>query len=191
MQAFSSRLARPAGVVLLVLGIVTSAPVKGQPINGRVASHVTIPFLANATRPADLSFEGGACDIDQTGNTMACEFQQVFFTTSDRAPQTCLVTTNRYARTFTKQPPPNGKGPGGGVRWVSSEAPAGPCGVSEITTLQDEGTVKWTMETRKLVTRKDADPACRAIDEGPDTLSWQNLRRALPCGFIQPGGITP
>ena len=103
MQTFSSMIARPAGVGLLVLGIVTSAPVNGQPIAGRQASHITIPFLASATRPADLSFEGGECDIDRAGNTMACEFQQVFFTTSDVAPQTCLVTTNRYARTFTKQ----------------------------------------------------------------------------------------
>jgi hypothetical protein len=166
----------------------------------KAARHITIPFLANATRPADLSFEGGECDLDRTGNTMACEFQQMFFTISTLAPQTCLVTTNRYARTFTKQAPLNGNGPGAplngnappaNTRWISSGAPEGQCGVSEITTLQDDGTVKWTMETRKLVTRRDADPACRAVDEAPETLSWQNLRRALPCAFIQPGGITP
>ena len=191
-------IARPAGVGLLLLGVVTSAPVTGQPITGR-QSHVTIPFLANATRLDDLSFEGGECDTDQTGNTMACQFQQVFFTISDFAPQTCLVTTNRYARTFTKQAPPNGKGPGGPLdgkapggypRWVSTEAPEGACGVAEITTLQDEGTVKWTMETRKLVTRKDAAPSCRDVGEQPETLSWKSLRRPLPCAFIQPGGIT-
>jgi hypothetical protein len=94
-------IARPAGVGLMVLGAVTSAPLNGQPIAGRQASHITIPFLASATRLADLSYEGGECDIDRVGNMMACEFQQVFFTTSDLAPQTCLVTTNRYARTFT------------------------------------------------------------------------------------------
>ena len=190
MKTFSSTIARPAGVGLMVLGSVTSAPVSGQAIQGRQATHVTIPFLANATRLTDLSYEGGECDIDQTGNTMACEFQQVFFTTSDIAPQTCLVTTNRYARTFTKLEPPNGKAPDGNPGWVSNEAPEGPCGVSEVTTLQDGGTVKWTMETRKIVTRKDAAPACRDVAEQPETLSWQNLRRPLPCAFIQPGGIT-
>ena len=189
MKTFSSMIARPAGVGLLLLGVVTSAPVNGQPIRGRQA-HITIPFLANATRLADLSFEGGECDIEQTGNTMACQFQQVFFTTSDFAPQTCLVTTNRYTRTFTKQDPVDGKAPGGYPRWVSTEAPEGACGVAEITTLLDEGTVKWTMETRKLVTRRDAAPSCRDVDERPETLSWQNLRRPLPCAFIQPGGIT-
>ena len=180
--------------VLVATGLVAARAImiqaQDQP-GQNAARHITIPFLANATRPADLSFEGGECDIDQAGNTMACEFQQVFFTISDLAPQTCLVTTNRYARTFTKQRPLNGKAPEANGRWVSSEAPAGPCGISETTTLQDDGTVKWTMETRKLVTRKDADPACRAVDERPETLSWQNLRRPLPCAFIQPGGITP
>ena len=156
----------------------------------KAARHITIPFLANATRLADLSFEGAECDLDQTGNTMACEFQQVFFTTSDLAPQTCLVTTNHYARTFTKQRPANGTASADNTRWVSSEAPAGACGVSEITTLQDGGSVKWTMETRKIVTRRGADSTCRDVDERPETLSWQNLRRPLPCAFVQPGGIT-
>ena len=189
-STLDSLIIRPAGVGLLILGSVTSAPVNGQPIQAPQAAHVTIPFLANATRPAELSYEGGECDIDQTGNTMACEFQQVFFTTSDIAPQTCLVTTNRYARTFTKQRPLNGEAPASGTRWVSREPPAGPCGVSAITTLHDGGTVKWTMETRKLVTRRDAAPFCRDVDERPETLSWQSLRRPLPCRFIQPGGIS-
>jgi hypothetical protein len=184
-----------AMVLVAARANMTLAQVPDQPaVPGgpqTAARHITIPFLANATRPADLSFEGGECEIDRTGNTMTCEFQQVFFTTSDLAPQTCLVTTSRYARTFTKQAPLNGTGPGGNTRWVSSQAPEGLCGISETTTLQDDGTVKWTMETRKRVTRNDADPACRAVDERPETLSWQNLRRALPCAFIQPGGITP
>ena len=71
----------------LVLGIVCSPPVYGQQVDRPQSSHITIPFLANATRPADLDFEGGECDIDQTGNTMECQFQQVFLTTSDLAPE--------------------------------------------------------------------------------------------------------
>ena len=190
MNTFGSMIARPAGAGLLLLGVVTSAPVHGQPTRGRLTSQITIPFLASATRPADLSFEGGECDIDQAGNTMTCRFQQLFFTTSDFAPQTCLVTTNRYARTFTRQPRPDAKGSGSTARWVSTGAPQGACGIAEVTSLQDDGTVKWTMETRKIVTRRDAAPSCREVDEQPETLSWQNLRRPLPCTFIQPGGIT-
>jgi hypothetical protein len=200
---FSSMIARPAVAGLLVLGLVTSAPVNGQPGRGLQASHITIPFLANATRLADLSFEGGECDIDPSGNTMACQFQQVFFTTSDLAPQTCLVTTNRYERTFKRQGSGGsgrsgeaGRSGGGGrsgesaTRWVSTQAPEGVCGVVEETTLQDGGSVRWTMETRKQVTRRDAAQICRDLDDQTETLSWQNIRRPLPCAFIQPGGIT-
>ena len=141
---------------------------------------MTIPFLANATKPADLGFEGGECDVDKTGNTMECQFQQVMLTTSDFAPQTCLITTNRYERVFKRQT---------STRWVSREGPAGPCGVVDTFTLQDDGGVKWTMAMQKMVTRKDASPQCLGIDEQPETLSWQNIRRALPCTFIQPGGL--
>ena len=115
---------------------------------------------------------------------MACEFSSVFHHVGFHAADLLVTPT---ARTFTKQDPGD---PVDNPRWVSNEAPQGACGVSEITTLQDDGTVKWTMEARKLVTRKDADPLCRDVDERPETLSWQNLRRPLPCAFIQPGGIT-
>ncbi|MEO8259415.1 MAG: hypothetical protein ABI868_18855 [Acidobacteriota bacterium] len=181
MPTYTSIIARSAGVGLLVVGTISPAPANGQPIAGRQVSHVTIPFLASAARPGDLSYEGGECDIDRSGTSMACEFQQVFFTTSDYAPQTCLVTINRYDRTFTRQD---------GGRWISTTPPEGLCGVSDITTLQDDGGVRWTMETRKRASRAAADRTCRDVDERPDTLSWQNLRRPLPCAFIQPGGIS-
>ena len=60
----------------------------------------------------------------------------------------------------------------------------------DVTTLQGEGGVRWTMEMHKVVARKDAAPVCRQIDERPEALSWQNIRRPLPCRFVQPGGIT-
>jgi hypothetical protein len=60
----------------------------------------------------------------------------------------------------------------------------------DVTTLHDDGGVRWTMEVRKVVTRKDAAPMCRQIDERPEALSWQNIRRPLPCRFVQPGDIT-
>ena len=145
-------------------------------------SHVVIPFLADPSKPAALEFEGGECDLDAAGNAMECAFQQVFLTTSGIAPDTCLITTNRYQRAFRRDAP---------NRWVSREAPAGVCGVVEVVTLRDEGGVKWTMETRKIATTRDASPLCRTPVEPAEILSWQNLRKPLPCRFVQPGAISP
>jgi len=50
--------------------------------------------------------------------------------------------------------------------------------------------VRWTMETRSIVTKKNAAPECQGVDERTETLSWQNIRRPLPCTFVQPGGIS-
>ena len=125
------------------------------------ASHVVIPFLADPSKPAALDFEGGECDLDAAGNAMECTFQQVFLTTSGIAPDTCLITTNRYQRAFRRDAP---------GRWVSREGPAGVCGVVEVVTLRDEGGVRWTMETRKIATTKDASPSCRTPDEPAEVL---------------------
>jgi hypothetical protein len=144
-------------------------------------SHIVIPFLANATMPEDLDFEGGECELGADANTMDCTFQQVFLTTSAVAPDTCLITTNRYQRTFRRDT---------SVRWVSIEGPEGVCGLLDVVTLQDGGGVRWTMETRRLATRTDAAPNCPAADAQVTTLSWQNVRRRLPCRFVQPGGLS-
>jgi hypothetical protein len=173
----------PARVALSILTLVSicSPHVEARQAVGRPQpSHITIPFLANVAKPADLGFEGGECEIDKSGNTMTCQFQQVILTTSEFAPQTCLISTNRYDRVFQKET---------STRWVSREGPAGVCGVVDVFTLQDGGGVRWTMEMRKIVTRKDASSQCLAVDEQPETLGWQNIRRALPCTFIQPGGL--
>jgi hypothetical protein len=143
------------------------------------SSHVVIPFLASATKPADLAFEAGECNVSANGRVMNCEFQQVFLTTTEVVPDTCMVTTNRYARSFTKQ---------AAGRWTSSFGPTGVCGVMETATLIDAGGVHWTMEIQRRATRRDAAPSCSA-DEPAETLSWQNIRRSLPCRFIQPGGL--
>ena len=145
-------------------------------------AHVTIPFLANATRPGDLDFQAGECDVNRAGTTMTCRFQQVFLTTSGAPADTCLITTNRYDRVFRKQA--NGQ-------WISTEGPEGPCGVNDVATLRDEGGVRWTMNIRKAATRKDAPPECRNVEDTAEVLSWQNLRRPLPCRFVQPGGLIP
>ena len=165
----------------LAIGTLACAICTSAHAQDRSPSHVVIPFLANATKPSALEFEGAECEMNRGGTTLRCEFEQVFLTTSDLAPDTCLVTTNRYARTFLR---------GAERRWVSREMPTGVCGVTEVVTLQDDGGVRWTMETKKIVTRKNAAPSCAAAEEPPETLSWQNLRRPLPCRFVQPGGLS-
>jgi hypothetical protein len=181
--AFTTLVSAPARVAfgILVVGGICSPQVHARQAGaGPQSSHIVIPFLANATRPADLDFEGGECDVDRAGNTMECRFQQVLLTTSSVAPQTCLITTNRYERTFQKQSP---------TRWVSTEGPTGACGLVDVHTLEDNGGVRWTMETRKTATSQD--PQCRrGLDGQAETLSWQNIRRALPCTFVQPGGLS-
>ncbi|HET6959170.1 MAG TPA: hypothetical protein VFI56_21410 [Vicinamibacterales bacterium] len=158
------------------------APAFGQTARAPVSpSHIVIPFLANAGKPAALEFESAECDVDSAGTSMDCIFQQLFLTTSEVAPDTCLVTTNRYQRVFQRDPP---------NRWISKEGPDGVCGSVDMVTLQDGGGVRWTMETRRIATAKDAAPSCRAPDGPPEILSWQNVRRPLPCRFVQPGGLS-
>jgi hypothetical protein len=154
------------------------------------SSHLVIPLLANATKPGDLDFQGGECELDATRTTMECVFQQAFLTTSSVAPDTCMITTSRYQRTFRRQATAEGVSRTGSMpaRWVSTEGPEGDCGMLDVATLQYEGGIKWTMETKKAATKKDA--ACRALEGEPETLSWQNLRRPLPCRFVQPGGLS-
>lgn len=143
-------------------------------------SHVVIPFLANASKPSALEFEGAECEANREGTTLRCEFQQVFLTTSPAAPDTCLVTTNRYPKTFQKDR---------GGRWVSRGAPSGACGAVDVVTLTDEGGVRWTMEMRTVATRKGI-ASCASVEEPPEILSWQGLRRPLPCAFVQPGALS-
>jgi hypothetical protein len=143
---------------------------------------VIIPFLASATRPADLEFEGAECERNPIGNRMECTFQQVFLTTSAVVPDTCLITTNRYARTFELDRDAEN-------RWVSREGQDGVCGIVDVVTLHDGGRGKWTMEMRKVATKKDAASTCGTMETGPETLSWQGIRRPLPCRFVQPGGL--
>jgi len=145
-------------------------------------SHVTIPFLANASRPGDLEFEGAECDIDAGGSRMTCAFQQLFLTTSPLAPDTCLVTTNRYDRVFHRDSPNH---------WTSNGGPEGVCGLVDVATLTDEGGVRWTMELKKEVTRKEGSVACLTMKPQAEVFSWQNIRRPLPCRNIQPGALTP
>ena len=150
------------------------------------SSHVVIPLLANATKPNDLDFQGGECELNARRTTMECVFQQAFLTTSSVAPDTCLITTNRYQRTFKRADGRAGAATTS-TRWVSTEGPAGDCGMLDVATLQYDGGIRWTMETKKVATKKSS--SCRALEAESETLSWQNLRRPLPCRFVQPGGL--
>jgi hypothetical protein len=170
------------GTMLLIIALSASLHTSvEQTVQAPLTSHVVIPFLANAARPADLDFEGGECERQASGNTMTCTFQQVFLTTSLVAPDTCLITTNRYEREFRRD---------AANRWVSTEGPDGECGVLDIATLRDEGGVHWTMETRKMAMNNEASAACKASSSQSETFSWQNIRRPLPCRFVQPGALS-
>ena len=141
-------------------------------------SSITIPSLANASRPNDLDFTAGECEIGPGGKTMECVFQQVFLTLSPLDTTTCLVTTSRYARSFERESP---------TRWISREGPEGPCEIVDIATLDDGGATRWTMELRTLVTGTSAQ--C-AKPEAPVVLSWENVSRSLPCTRVQPGAMS-
>jgi hypothetical protein len=169
------------GVRASILGVLACGLIGSTPLEGKQASHIIIPSLANASKPSDLDYQGGECDIDQSGKTMECVFQQVFLTVALFDAQTCLVTTSRYERTFQAQT---------GARWVSTEGPEGECGIVDVATLENEGGTRWTMDVRKLITKKDASPLCRASGETSEVLSWRDVRRTLPCKFVQPGMLS-
>jgi len=167
------------GRVHVVTAITLCALVAGGAASAQ-RQHVTIPFLANASRPNDLDFEAADCDVANDGETMVCAFQQVLLNVSAIVADTCIITTNRYELTFRKQT---------ATRWVSNEGPAGLCGVLNIATLQDDGGVRWTKETRKILTTRNTSDVCSTLDDRPEVLSWQRLRRPLPCKFVQPGAF--
>ena len=101
------------------------------------SSHIVIPLLANATKPDDLDFQGGECELDATRTSMECVFQQAFLTTSSVAPDTCVITTSRYQRTFRRQATDGVSRTGSApARWVSTEGPEGDCGMLDVATLQ-------------------------------------------------------
>jgi hypothetical protein len=177
---FAARALTIAALIMPTFGICPQ-PSFAQGIASPLPAHVVIPFLANATKPTDLGFEAAECELDASGDRMTCTFQQVFLTTSALARDTCLITTNRYGRVFRRE---------SSNRWISTLGPEGACGLLDVATLQDDGGVKWTMETRKVVTNRDAAATCREMDTRPETLSWQNIRRPLPCTFVQPGGLS-
>jgi len=163
----SRRFAAAAAVTL-----VAAAPAAAQ--------HRSVPFLAAAAQPGIVAYEGAECDDADAGDTLRCAFQQVFLTTENAPPDTCMVTTNAYDVVFRRESP---------TRWVSRAAPQGACGVVDTVVLEDGGGVHWTMTLTTSATRTDADPQCRAAKDTREILTWQDVRRRLPCTYVQPGGL--
>ncbi len=169
---------------LILAGAVAAAVAVAQPAAGvqPAASNRVVIALANADNPSDLDYQGGECEINAAGTRMECGFQQVFLTIFPLDSATCLITTNQYARIFEKQSP---------TRWVSREGPKGECGLLDVATLEDEGNmIRWSMELQTVATNK-ALAACGRDQPPPEHLSWRNVRRPLPCRFVQPGAIRP
>ena len=143
-------------------------------------TRLTIPYLANATKPADLDFTAAECDITPTGEEMTCRFRQVFLTASPIDAAACMITTNGYERTFHRETP---------SRWSSTDVPVGPCQVVETTTLDDGGTTRWTMSIQTTARLRADTPECRAALRAPEVYDWHGVKRPLPCTSIQPGAI--
>ena len=155
-------------------------------VAGRSSSHITIMPMANMSKPNDLDFQGGTCDINQAADTMTCSFQQVLLTLAPNDPATCRITTNRYQQTFKKQDV---------RRWVSTEGPDA-CGVvAETTMQQDEHSlaVYWrvALNTRKTVANRGRGVAasCGGIDETPEALASSDAGRPLSCKFVKASSL--
>jgi hypothetical protein len=145
------------------------------------SSHITLVPMSNMSKPGDLDFEGGGCDIDGSTAAMTCSFQQVLLTPVREDPATCLITTNRYEQTFRKQD---------ARHWTSTDAPEGPCGIVATTTLQQEANslaVLWrvTMSMRKIATNNRGAAPCGSVDETPEVLASTDARRPISCTFVR------
>ena len=171
----ASRIVLASAAVLVAaasLGFAQARP--GEP------QRLVIPYLANATKPDDLDFAAAQCDIAPGGEQMACRFRQVFLTIASIDPTTCILTSNGYEQTFRRE---------SATRWVSTAAPGGECGIVDTTTLDDAGGIRWTMTVTRVATRNANQSSCLAVSAGPESYSWQKVKRKLPCTSIQPGAI--
>ncbi|MEQ1907785.1 MAG: hypothetical protein ABMA15_03135 [Vicinamibacterales bacterium] len=181
----SARVQRPLrarvalGFALLVV-TVASSPGRAQTPGAAsaAATHLTIPYLAS-TKAGDIEFAAAECDVAQSGEQMTCRFRQVFVTIASIDTTACVITSNGYEQTFSRNTP---------THWLSVSEPSGECGLVESTTLEDGGGTRWTMTIETKPTRgKDRDE-CRAA-ERPAVYSWTDIKRTLPCTTIQPGSI--
>lgn len=169
--------------IAAVLAMALPVAVQAQAPQGTappLPAHFAIPYLANDTTPEALDFAAAECDAVRSGEQLDCRFRQVFLTKSPIDPQACVISSNGYDLSLRREAP---------ARWVSAGDPTGECGLTEVTTLEDGGTTRWTMTIGRRATRNADRADCRAAAAAVETYSWRHIRRALPCTTIQPGAI--
>jgi len=142
-------------------------------------THITIPYLANSTRPSDLDYAAAQCDIAPDDRSMTCRFRQVFLTPTSIDPSSCAITSNGYEQLFHREST---------TRWVSGLPPEGECGLVETTTLEDGGGTRWSMTVKTASTKNRDRAECRAAERS-ETYDWRAVKRTLPCTSVQPGAI--
>ena len=169
------------GLSLLLGGLpsLATAQAVSQTAPTALPREFAIPYLANATKPADLDFVAATCTTGPAGDVLSCRFRQLFLTISPIDRAACVITTNTYERAFQRDT---------GARWTSHEQQGGDCGNVETTTLEDGGGTHWTMSIRTTATIGADRPACRAQAE-PEVYDWRTIKRTLPCTSVQPGAI--
>ena len=165
-------------VALMAVVVSGGAGAETQP------THIALMPMANMSKPADLDFQGGTCDLKADGSTMTCAFQQVFITPVPEDRTACRIVTNHYVQTFHRQ---------ADRQWVSREGPEGPCGVMTVTTLEQDArslSAYWrvTMTLHRMTTAKDAGTRC-ANSDPDETLASTDARRPLPCVSISAGSL--
>ncbi len=168
---------RTLAALSVLLGPAAGARAQPPP----ATTTLTIPYLANDSKPQDLDFAAAQCQRSANGREMTCHLRQVFVTPASHDPTACVITTNGYDLTFAGL---------SATRWVHRTAPDGACGFVETTTLEDGGTTRWTMTIARAATRDLARAECRAASTAPpEVYSWKNVQRPLQCRTLQPGAI--
>lgn len=171
-----------AAIALTLVALTTwmrAAVPQSQPVPAR-SRLLTIPYLGNVTRPADLDYAAALCELSVDGEQMVCRIHQVFLTPTSIDPTTCAITTSAYERTFRRETR---------ARWVSRGSPEGACGSVETTTLEDGGGTRWTMTVHTASTLDAGRAECRSAANETEVYDWRRMKRKLPCTSIQPGAI--
>jgi hypothetical protein len=143
-------------------------------------NRVTLMPMANTSKPTDLDFQGGTCDINAAGTEMTCAFQQVLIAPALDDPSTCRIVTNHYTQRFAKESE---------RRWVSREGPDGACGTMTETSIDQDArslVAFWrvTMSVRRRSTARAADRSRCAADDALETLTSTDVKRPLPCTAV-------
>ncbi len=162
--------------------IVGAAQRPDRPGAANQPSALTIPYLANASKPSELDYAAAECDVAKDRLHMTCRFRQLFITPVSFDATTCAVTTNGFERIFTRASAI-------ASRWTSEDSPQGPCGIVDTHTLDDGGGTQWTLTIATRATKSGANNACQVDTIESVVYDWRTMKRALPCSNVQPGMI--